>query len=609
MSDNEIPPPIPLPEALSPLYPAEQGPITDHVLLATAPGGSIEGETHLVLHRGALQMFCRASYAAPFKKIVLADDAIPYMVYRGGHNLMVLTTDADDEIVLHLAPQEADAARRLISHMLGIADDDALYERDPEDAPTEVMESGLKGLRQMQDRYDPEDSPTLIMEGGIDGPALTSIALPPAGPPPAVPRTADVTVPSAAPVPFAAPAPITTVDLAPDDLGPVEPLREENVRDLISQLVSAPDRPRRTPEPPPLPPIPGPAAPRRAPAAAPPPAAQPARGKTVFSGADLHKRFRAHIHRDADLDAAFNVAHALVYMGKAKQGVRLFYEHHRPKSLQRTDRRITDPAWATFVRYPGSDPDLDDLLALLAGPVGRSLARPLKSFGLQEKDRRELSSDLLQISRVFTYVCQVLGVGPYELYVHPEKAEGFLLANAREGLAFVAGADMLKGRHENELTFIVARQLAMVKPQYLLCTLLPSPALLGRLVLGAVKLFLPELPIPADAQRDVEAQRKLLHKQLAPQELEQLHAAVSRIAARDQQLDLDDWFFRAHLTTDRLALLLSQDLEHATAAVQESPPIPGAPTAERRLQDLVRFCLSREYASMRRSLGLTIKIP
>jgi len=329
------------------------------------------------------------------------------------------------------------------------------------------------------------------------------------------------------------------------------------------------------------------------------------RKKTIFSGKDLHDRYHRHIHEDSDLDAAFCVADALVFMGKAQKGVTLFHDHHRPQSLQRTDKVITAERWSAYLMSPDEDQLLSDLLAALAPALSRATARKPKAFDLAPEDRRDLDTDLLQISRVVSYTSQTLGVGPVDLYVQPDRPQGFLFANTGKTLAFVAGADLLKGRHQNELTFIAARQLALIKPQYFLTNLMVGPPALRQAVLAAIKLSVPKLPLPKSEKAACDALRKTLNKHLVSREKKQVKALVARLVKRGA-VDLNTWYAEAILAADRAGLLLCQDLFNAVKILEETPQLPGAPSSGKRVQELVRFCLSEEYAELRKQLDLVI---
>ena len=53
-------------------------------------------------------------------------------------------------------------------------------------------------------------------------------------------------------------------------------------------------------------------------------------------------------------------------------------------------------------------------------------------------------------------------------------------------------------------------------------------------------------------------------------------------------------------------LILCQDLRRAAAVISESPPAPGFPTVQKRIQDLTLYCLSRDYTAARKTLGLAV---
>lgn len=329
-------------------------------------------------------------------------------------------------------------------------------------------------------------------------------------------------------------------------------------------------------------------------------------GEVVLNTEELHQRFRNHIQQESDLDAAFCVADALVFMGQAEEGVRAFHEHHQPKTLIRGQTPLGDEAWQRLVQHPGVD-DQINLLMTLVGPVVATLnAHKPKAFGLSPKDRRELGSDLLLISRAFDFATTVLGARGADLYLQPDRPLGLLFANTVDVPSFVAGSDLLQGRHASELIFVVAHQLAFLRPAFAVCLLLPDALHLRQVVLAATKLMIPKLPVPKAEAGAVGTLSKALNKQLAPPAREQLRAVVNGLAGREGGVDLDDWFYKVHLSVDRAGLLLCQDLTRAAAVIKDAAPVPGAPAPLKRIQDLTLYALSKDYAAARKAVGLTV---
>ena len=71
---------------------------------------------------------------------------------------------------------------------------------------------------------------------------------------------------------------------------------------------------------------------------------------------------------------------------------------------------------------------------------------------------------------MFNYVTQVLNVPPPEVYFRPEQPGGMQLANTREKAhlipSLVVGADLLQGRSEKELAFVIAKRLTFMRPEH-----------------------------------------------------------------------------------------------------------------------------------------------
>jgi len=79
------------------------------------------------------------------------------------------------------------------------------------------------------------------------------------------------------------------------------------------------------------------------------------------------------------------------------------------------------------------------------------------------------------------------------------------LANAREKDAllpsFVVGADLLQGRPEKELAFVIASKLCYLRPEHYLKLLLMTSSELRSVFQAALKLVNPNLPVKGDAGR------------------------------------------------------------------------------------------------------------
>jgi hypothetical protein len=202
-------------------------------------------------------------------------------------------------------------------------------------------------------------------------------------------------------------------------------------------------------------------------------------------------------------------------------------------------------------------------------------------------------------------VCRRLGVVEPALYVKYDQAVPLTFMHTRSGRALipvlVAGVPLLGDRRRSsDLTFLIARSVARLRPERILRLALPDPAALGQIIQAAIALAnskpgsADDRPAPRVA-RTVEAL-----KQLPPVAFDQ----VVMIGERFSRLDVDPlvmartWLEACDLTAARVALALAGDLDGALRLVAADETALGEPRA--RVLDLVwssttdEFLLARE---------------
>src|SRR5205085_2624578 len=174
-------------------------------------------------------------------------------------------------------------------------------------------------------------------------------------------------------------------------------------------------------------------------------------------------------------------------------------------------------------------------------------AREHKDFGLKRKDRRDPTNDQLLFSKVFNYVSQVLNIAQPELYLRPETPGEMDMANAKDKAtlvpAFVVGANLLQGRPEKDLAYVVGKKLALMRPDHFVRWphVVPTVAELKVVFLAALKLTQPTLPMKPELQAAVNQYVDALRKTVPPQLLEQLAVVVQKFLETKAEADLHKW--------------------------------------------------------------------
>jgi hypothetical protein len=313
-------------------------------------------------------------------------------------------------------------------------------------------------------------------------------------------------------------------------------------------------------------------------------------------------------------DRAWCVTSAMAFLRKADPEEQQFFEQYRPKGFARARARLTEELWQRNIYHPDEDRYISHVFAAVSELILAVRAQEHKDFGLKRKDRRDVATDQLLFSKVFNYVNQVLGVRQPELYLRPESPGELDLANAREKgtitPSFVVGANLLQGRPEKELAYVIGKRLTFMRADHIVRWpgVVPTVGELKVAFLAAVQLVQPKLEAKADVQAGVnqylERYRSIVKTQ--PQVLEALGVAVQRFLSTKAEADLNKWSNAVDLTATRTGLLICNDLDVAARLAQSEPVSVGVVDPKEKIKDLILWSISDEYFALREHLGLII---
>jgi len=329
--------------------------------------------------------------------------------------------------------------------------------------------------------------------------------------------------------------------------------------------------------------------------------------------ASPHLKTLRRLYLDMQLyDRAWCVTSALAFLRKADPEEQQFFEQYRAKGFVRAKARLTEELWQRNIYHPDEDRYISHIFASVSTAVAAAYAKEHKDWGLKRKDRRDVSSDQLLFSKVFSYLVQVMAVPQPELYLRPESPGELDLANAREKAqltpSFVVGASLLQGRVEKELAYITAKKLTWMRPDHFVRwpTVVPTMAQLRVVFLAALRLVQPAFTVKPELAQPVNQYLDFLRKLIPPQMLEQLSVVVQRFIASKAEADITRWATAVDFTATRAGFLLCNDLEVAARLVQSEPIAVGSAEPKDKIRDLVQWSVSDEYFAVREHLGLTI---
>jgi len=310
--------------------------------------------------------------------------------------------------------------------------------------------------------------------------------------------------------------------------------------------------------------------------------------------------------RAGRLDRAWLAAQALVELGSTDMDHQLAAEQYRPEGQIRPKAALDDDAWDMWLRAPGADDVVTGILgAIVPAAVKMKVTelREKKKLVTLDPARKQPPTSTASVVRSFAWASHVLGVTCPDLYVL-DSVPGGIAAVQIETPSTALGPDVLRGLTPQELAFVVGRHLAYYRPEHYALVFFPSLAELTALFLAAVKVALPEVPVPIAMGETVSRMRSELKKLATLQEREWLEAAVKALEERGGRVDLASWAKSVELSAGRAGLLLCGDLSVAIKRIRNETRAIGELTAEDRRRDLLAFSASAELAAVRDKLAV-----
>ena len=97
---------------------------------------------------------------------------------------------------------------------------------------------------------------------------------------------------------------------------------------------------------------------------------------------ELYKALASLYRAEHELDKAWCVAQALVFLGAASDEERMLYERFRPAQFTPAPRRLTEELWQKAIIHPREDRHVGAIFASTLGALAAGTAQPVTAFGL-----------------------------------------------------------------------------------------------------------------------------------------------------------------------------------------------------------------------------------
>lgn len=318
----------------------------------------------------------------------------------------------------------------------------------------------------------------------------------------------------------------------------------------------------------------------------------------------LHALFRAS-SKAGELDRKWCAAHVLTFLGAANQEELDCFEAHKSAGLIRPTTALTRDGWRRLLFHGEQEILPGDLLAIVTPAVllGRvsALRRDKLLPVLDQNTKQDPAKSTLQAVRAFSWAASILGMMAPMFYTAPDMQ---MTVEMVPGLPPVSrlGRLCLSGRKPQELAFLAGRHLSYYREEHFVRMLMPSIADLEDILLAALSIGNPGLPLTAAVKARVAPIAKAIEPVLEPAAVDHLRGYFLRFVEEGGRTNLQRWASFVDRTCSRAGFLLSNDLKASFEMLSlESPAF-----AEEWMEDLLSFATSDRYAKLRRQIGIAI---
>lgn len=298
-------------------------------------------------------------------------------------------------------------------------------------------------------------------------------------------------------------------------------------------------------------------------------------------------------------DLAAMAAGALVALGAAVPTDLQLRLERQALRKEPTRDGLRDPA-IDDVLYPARlAPGFRALFKLLQEPLGKlygSDAKKLQALGVDRREKLPRSGHPLR--DLANRIAAELGVGDFELYVTTAQGkddEGrpvpLYTIEPTEPPSLILSSSLVDGS-DAERRFFLSGLLKLLQSQLVLPLRL-SPDDLGVLVGGLVRQYVPDYAPLGFAEKRIinesQRQKRAIPSKLQPQVLPYAMECASAT------LDFEGISDTLTMASHQAGLLLTGSLPGAVAALRKK-----GPSAERQIDELLRFAVSDEFAELQR---------
>ena len=284
------------------------------------------------------------------------------------------------------------------------------------------------------------------------------------------------------------------------------------------------------------------------------------------------------------------------------------FASRRGRGLLAAQSTLGESEWANVLFSSDRDAELAPLLAALgssAAALGIGFAKYKGRYRAPDPQTlQDPEKSTTMLAKTLAWTASMLGVKPPLLYITPDATRDLEVVPA-DVPSTLASRALGSGLGLGELAFLWGRHLSRYRDEVKVLSFFTSPAELVELLRAALALGGARGVDVRSLDGDEKRLYSALRRELRGPALERLQTIARGVSTRDLAQRAERELYAFELLGVRAGLAVCGDVCAAQELLQRFPAGVWAPVSA-QLGELYAFAISREYASLRRRLGVGV---
>ncbi|MBN2716410.1 MAG: tetratricopeptide repeat protein [Deltaproteobacteria bacterium] len=304
-----------------------------------------------------------------------------------------------------------------------------------------------------------------------------------------------------------------------------------------------------------------------------------------------------------DPDMAWCAASMLSLLNQASPEERSYYKDYLSEGYPPISDTLSDDKWVKLLIHRDMNMDISNIYSVILPTVAAAKCTPIQNTGLNTAAAVDVTTDQSEFSKLMNFGVGVTSVAPMPLFYQPDQ-QGFGIVETNPPV-MIAGSDAAEMRDYLGLAFKMGQQLTLLRPGLFVKQILKSGTELSAWLLAAIKVFVPQLPVPNNQIAAVNERLTPIRNGLTPQTSEILQGYVQSFMSQAADVNVKRWARSVDYTGDRAGLILCGDIAVAMR-ILESTVADEKERAE-RIKELSLYTVSPEFFEIRKKLGVALQ--